>query len=419
MARNELWYIFELAKTLAASSGIPSDPPPEPLPSAPTHKKGKHAKPAAITATSTAAGSVPPSATGLAEEGPILPAGTYTTTHAAPPTRTDVEAAHTLELAIAAKQQALEDCSALIDAAVDELRLLSTASDQWSSDIHTLRLGAKGRGQWAIVPKPDFGRTAGHQTKTAMDVVIPYALDEAPAAVHARSLAAFDLDPRKAHILAFGARSYRRLRVMIRTGGTGGPRKTSKTFQDEGESERGVCAMMEAAQLETLDEELFNEIRAEALRLDSAMPEQQSIALPLGKEKITFQLYDTRESPSPTVPHSPVCDALLAYARLGLLHTYRRRKQRIIEFGPSGSSPHAASSILVPLVHIMQFYGACRAVSPTLDAFRSTLAKAGLETTLIERHAAAGNHEAVLAFLAARAKIDVLGTVYTMELAGW
>lgn len=420
-ARNELWYVFELAKTLAASAGMPSNPPPEPIPSAPAPKKGKHSKgPVSTTAVTPAAGSAAMSA----ETELILPAGTYSATPGAAPTRSDVDTALALEMAIAAKQQALDDCSALIDAAVDELRLLNSASDQWSSDIRALRLGDNGRGQWAIVPKPDFGGRAG-PNETAKDVVVPYALDEAPASLHASALAAFDLDPRKADVLQFGARSYRRLRVMLRTGGVGGPRTASTSYSAEGESGRGVRAMMEAAQLETLDEDLFNEIRAEAMRVDSAMIEQLSVALPIGDEKITFQLYDTREAPSPLAPQSPICDALLAHARIGILHTYRRRKQRVLE--PATPAPSAAAlapttppvSILVPLVHLVQFHGACRIVKPTLDMFRQTLSSAGLSTALVERHSAAGNPDAILALLSAKAKIDVLGAVYTLELADW
>jgi hypothetical protein len=357
-------------------------------------------------------------------EDPVLPAGTWSATCGEAPTRPDVETAHALELALAAKQQALDDCAALIDAAVDELRLVGAASKQWASDLDALRLGTRSRGQWALVPKPDFdfARGTAPATATSKDIVIPYALDEAPAPVRSRSLAAFDLDPRKAHKLTFSARSYLRFRVLVRTGGTGGPRTASRTYSASEEEGAGVRAIMEAAQLETLDEDLFAELRAEALRIESALIEQQSIALPLGKEKITFMLYDTREAPSPPAPHSPVCDALLAQARLGLLQTYRRRKQRLIDAvppqGAPGAPPQLATPIFLPLIHLMQYHGAIRTVAPTFETFCATLAGAGLETALVERHSAAANPEAVQAFLTARAKIDVLGVVYTLELPG-
>lgn len=281
-ARNELWWILELAKTLSSSANITADPPPEPVPSAPQRKKMPPPKVTAVPA--------PPVIPGAKtdEVPPILPPGTYSTTPAAAPERPSAQVAHELELALAAKAAALDDCAALIDAAVDELRLMNDAGGQWAADVRALRLGTAG-GQWAVVPKPDFGRTG----ESAKDVVIPYALDEAPAGLHARSLAAFDLDPRK-NAVAFGARSFLRMRVMFRTGGTGGLQTSSKPY-DANKEEEGVAVALAAAQLETVDEDLFNELRAEAIRLDVALVEPQNISLRIGKDKLSFQL--VRPSP--------------------------------------------------------------------------------------------------------------------------
>lgn len=306
-ARNELWWILELAKTLSASGAITSDPPPEPIPSAPA-RKGKMAPPKA--APVAAASAVPGAKTD--EVPPILPPGTYSTTPAAAPERPTAQAAHELELALAAKAAALDDCAALIDAAVDELRLMNDAGTRWSEDIRALRLGSNGgkaHGQWAVVPKPDFGRTG----ESAKDVVIPYALDEAPPALHARSLAAFDLDPRKASQIAFGARSFLRLRVLFRTGGTGGPQSASTPYDASKEavdaSAEDIAATLAAAQLETVDEDLFAELRKEAIRLDVALVEPQNISLRIGKDKLTFQLVCSLSAASLTavrLPHTAV-----------------------------------------------------------------------------------------------------------------
>jgi hypothetical protein len=279
LARNELWWILELAKTLASSATFTADPPPEPTAGlGPQRKKAPPPKPAAVP--------IPPLVPGAKtdEVPPILPPGTYSSTPAAAPERPPAVVAHELELALAAKAAALDDCAALIDAAVEELRLMNDAGTRWSAEIRALRLGEAGRGQWAVVPKPDFGRTG----ESAKDVVIPYALDEAPSSVHARSMAAFDLDPRK-DALAFGARSYYRLRVVFRTGGSGGPQTASRPY--DATTEGGAAAeALAAAQLETVDEELFNELRVEALRLDTALVEPQNISLRVGKDKLSFQL---------------------------------------------------------------------------------------------------------------------------------
>ncbi|CAK9786235.1 hypothetical protein CC85DRAFT_328422 [Cutaneotrichosporon oleaginosum] len=398
-ARNELWWVLELAKTLASSASFTADPPPEPIAAAgPQRKKAPPPK--------TAAAPAPPAPPGAKtdEVPPILPPGTYTTTPAAPPERPAAVVAHELELALAAKAAALDDCAALIDAAVDELRLMNEAGTRWAAEIRALRLGNEGRGQWAVVPKPDFGRTG----ESAKDVVIPYALDEAPSSVHARSMAAFDLDPRK-DALAFGARSYYRLRVVFRTGGSGGPQTASQPYDANAET-GGAAEMLAAAQLETVDEELFNELRVEALRLDVALVEPQNISLRVGKDKLSFQLYDSR-APHDDLPTSARCDALLAGARLGLLHKYQRRKQKLID------NPLVPSqSILFPLVNLLQFAAACRTVSPVLQGFADALSAAGRPTKLVARFSACESPDAVVGLLAARTKVDVLGAVYTLEI---
>lgn len=76
-----------------------------------------------------------------------------------------------------AKQIALNKCQGLIDGAVGELRLMAHAGDRFWKDIRNLKEGEGGRGKWAVVPKPDFGRVGGKGEK-AKDVIIPYAIDE-------------------------------------------------------------------------------------------------------------------------------------------------------------------------------------------------------------------------------------------------
>ncbi|GMK54229.1 hypothetical protein CspeluHIS016_0108150 [Cutaneotrichosporon spelunceum] len=398
-ARNELWWVLELAKTLSSSASFTADPPPEPISApGPQRKKAPLAKPVAAVVTTLAPGAK------TDEVPPILPPGTYSSTPAAAPERPAAVVAHELELALSEKAAALDECAALIDAAVDELRLMNDTGTRWASEIRALRLGEGGKGQWAVVPKPDFGRTG----ENAKDVVIPYALDEAPSSVHARSMAAFDLDPQKDN-LAFGARSYYRLRVMFRMGGTGGPQTASAPYNANNETGAAAEALA-AAQLETVDEELFSELRVEALRLDVALVEPQNISLRVGKDKLSFQLYDSRAPPD-DLPTTARCDALLAGARLGLLHKYQRRKQKLVD------NPLVPSqSILFPLVNVLQFAATCRTVGPMLHGFAEALKSAGRPAQLVERYSACEGPEAVVGLLAARSKVDVLGAVYTLEI---
>ena len=164
----------------------------------------------------------------------------------------------------------------MIDSAVEELQSMAKAGDRFWTQVMILRNGTRGRGQWAMVPKPDFGRVMA-QGERAKDVIIPYAVDEgmmelpclrladpliAPSALRARCLAAFDLDLRKMDSLTFGAREYCRLRVTYSDGISSSSSSLVAAAHEHGSDFSG---MMEAAQLEAFDEDLLNEVTAPAV----------------------------------------------------------------------------------------------------------------------------------------------------------
>lgn len=215
--------MLELAKTLAASSEYSIDPPEDPLAARDAQhahgkkqKRGPQPQKQQQQHTNAGRGSGPLNAaagpsssttasTSLAAqqsiEPPVLPPGTYTTTPASLTTGNQAHAADTysLQLAIAAKEQAVMECEALIDAAVDEMQGMSEAAEGFWASVRALQSGdpsagsvggaketgiSKGkgrqtgpRGQWALLPKPDFARVM-RDGDLARDVVIPYAVDE-------------------------------------------------------------------------------------------------------------------------------------------------------------------------------------------------------------------------------------------------
>lgn len=159
-ARNELWYALELAKTLGVSSNFTIDCPPAPGQS---QNKRRRPNPADPSESKT--------------EPPILPAGSYTATPSRLPDKTQQSRILDAELCLAAKHQALDDCTGLIDSAVEELEVMAEAGGRFWRDLRQLKDGRGGTGRWAVVPRPDFARTMG-EGENARDVVIPYAVDE-------------------------------------------------------------------------------------------------------------------------------------------------------------------------------------------------------------------------------------------------
>lgn len=82
-------------------------------------------------------------------------------------------------------------------------------------------------------------------------------------------------------------------------------------------------------------------------------------------------------------------------------------------------SPGPSQSMLFPLVNVLQFASMCRAVQTTLETFAAALVGSGHPSALVARYAPCDNPDAVASLLAARAKIDVLGAVYTLEIEEW
>ncbi|WVQ79555.1 hypothetical protein IAT38_001654 [Cryptococcus sp. DSM 104549] len=73
--------------------------------------------------------------------------------------------------------------------------LMTAAADRFWHDVRSLKVGARGRDQRTVIPRPDFGGTSASGEK-ANDVIIPYAIDKAPPkSTRARCLTGFDLDP--------------------------------------------------------------------------------------------------------------------------------------------------------------------------------------------------------------------------------
>ena len=165
-SRNELWYVLELAKSLSLSSSFTATAPPPPsfVPPARKNKQGKApAKEETKPRTS-------------ADDPPVLPPGTFSTVTSTPPPKPLVTQVLELETALATKQATLDQCDQMINTAVDELNTINAASEAFWSNIRALKDGSKGRGQWAVIPKPDFGNVAPGQK--AKDIIIPYAIDE-------------------------------------------------------------------------------------------------------------------------------------------------------------------------------------------------------------------------------------------------
>ncbi|WWC90150.1 uncharacterized protein L201_005083 [Kwoniella dendrophila CBS 6074] len=410
-ARNELWYVLELAKTLAASSSYTNQPPPAPNQQPETTSKKGKAKAAqkaneadTKTALAAAAASVP-------QEPPILPPGTFSLTPSSRPTKPTHAQVHELELVLAAKQQALDECSTLIDSAVSELQMMANAGDRFWKDVRKLKEGNNnGRGQWAVLPKPDFGRTTIDGEK-AKDIIVPYAVDEAPLATRTRCLAAFDLDPTKEDALTFGSRSFLRLKTTLKD--VSGAVVESSPVDSPPASD--VRAQMDAAQMEAFDEDLFGEIRYEGSQMSKSELEPRSVSLPIAGYTLGFELYDIRSSSQ--TPTSPLCDLIISSARLNLINLYRQRKTKLVS--PTFSDTNSAS-ILKHIVDALRYKQLCNTVDSAMKNFYHLFQTAGLDVVFDSRMITDSDEssETITNFLTGRSGADSLSGSYELDIPG-
>ncbi|OCF60104.1 hypothetical protein L486_02781 [Kwoniella mangroviensis CBS 10435] len=406
-ARNELWFVLELAKTLSVSSSFTHQPPPPPSqqPDA-GPKKGKQRPAKANEADVNTASGL---STSVPQEPPVLPPGTFSITPSTQPTKPPHTQVHELELILKSKQQALDECSALIDSAVSELQMMASAGDRFWRDIKSLKDGQNGRDQWAILPKPDFGRTMVEGEKSK-DIIIPYSVDEAPRATRSRCLAAFDLDPTKEDDLTFGSRSHLRLRTTLKDV-SGAVVGSSPVIVG---NSSGVRAQMEAAQMEAFDEDLFSVLRYEASQISKSELEPKSVSFPAAEYTLSFELYDTRTRSQ--IPTSPLCDLIVSSAQSNLLNLHRHRKSRLVS--PMSSST-ASPTLLKPIVHALRYRQLCNTINSTLSNFASIFETAGLEaSSTCQMIAGQSSSEAISEFLVGRSDTSKLSGTYRLDIPG-
>ncbi|WVR03136.1 hypothetical protein IAU60_000126 [Kwoniella sp. DSM 27419] len=405
-ARNELWFVLELAKTLAASSSFTSEPPLPPgqlSNTAQANRKGKAKSVGRQESDSKVAVSV-----SAPTEPPILPPGTYTTVPSYQTSKPSHAQVKDIELVLAAKQQALAECSALIDSAVGELQSMAAGGDRFWKDVKMLKQGYNGRGQWAVVPKPDFGRSMGEGEK-AKDIIIPYAIEESSRAQRARCLAAFDLDPKQEEALAFGARTHLRLRITLKDDSGSIVGSTHVVNQAHAD----VRMQMNDVQMEAFEEELFTEIRYEAGRMAHTEMSPRSVSVPAAEYTLAFELYDSRDTSS--VPSSPLCDLIGSAARLNMINLHRFRKAHAIGRSDPDMMP---SEIIHPIIQALQYRRLYRTIDVTLETLANTLRIAGVPADVTRQTSAVGSpDEMIQAFLTGRSGVDKLCVSFSLQIA--
>ncbi|WVQ72980.1 hypothetical protein IAR50_002543 [Cryptococcus sp. DSM 104548] len=379
-ARNELWFALELAKTLSVSSGYQSQPPPPPVTL--HQKKPPKTNPKSTTTTTTAP--QPAATSSIPTEPPILPPGTFTTIPSSLLSVPLHSTVNDLIQLIQARDSAVDQSLGLIDGAVEELELMGSAGDSFWHDVRGLREGHAGRGKWAVVPKPDFARTM-KDGERAKDVIIPYAIDEASASTRARCIAGFDLDPTIPTLLSFPARSYRRVRVLLKDLSSG----TVVSSEVEARDKAGdVREEMERAQMEAFDEDLFSQIRIEASTLDNAIIEPHQIQIQASSHTLIFQLYSPPSAPSPSptpsqqTPTSPLCTFLLGAARINLLSALRVQKQKLVSISTIAPSSEEREreqeGVVANLLEGIEFKGLWEGVQSAVECLRGAVEGAGV-----------------------------------------
>ena len=183
MARNEIWLVFELARTLVAAANQAAAE--KSASTGNVSKQGKGKKPGLsqnqlqtqVEKPAESQVEVKP-AEAEADANPLLlPIGSITTSTSVNPYQPLTKQVRDMQLALATQKQATLKCATMFEDAVKQMSDTNGRTESYWENVRRLRKGESNRGRWSLMAKPAFGVHA-KAASNARDLAIPYALDE-------------------------------------------------------------------------------------------------------------------------------------------------------------------------------------------------------------------------------------------------
>ena len=189
-----------------------------------------------------------------------------------------------------------------------------------------------------------------------------------------------------------------------------------------------VGEKMEEAQMESFDEELFNEVRlahhrlpapdsqlrAEVLKRANSTIEARSIQFDVGEQSLRFELVDTQKPQESTGEMSSTCDLLVLFARLSFLQALRGRKRRIVSKSAANSRPHL---LLSPIVQMLQYSRLAAQVVASLETLQRTLRTAGIDSRVVSQMSLSDPD--LINGILENGAVENLGGIITLDISGW
>lgn len=183
MARNEIWLVFELARTLVAAANQAAAEKPTPVVPETKPSKGKKQlqnqplEPGQPDTPTQAQPEIKPVDLEADSNPLLLPIGSITTSTSVNPYLPLAKQVRAMQLALATQKQATLKCATMFEEAVKQMSDTNRHMESYWESVQHLRNGEIGRGRWSLMAKPAFGVHA-KATSNARDLAIPYALDE-------------------------------------------------------------------------------------------------------------------------------------------------------------------------------------------------------------------------------------------------
>lgn len=129
--------------------------------------------------------------------------------------------------------------------------------------------------------------------------------------------------------------------------------------------------------------------------------------------------YDSRDPPLTPTTTSPLGDLIVLSARLSLSQLHQHRKQRFLAPSPVTTSP--LPSILLPIIHILDYLSTIRTARSSLVMLSDAFTKAQIRAAVIPR--LTGAEEADLGviggILTGEEETNKLGGTLSLEVQGW
>ncbi|KAF8639838.1 hypothetical protein AX17_001093 [Amanita inopinata Kibby_2008] len=294
------------------------------------------------------------------------------------------------QLTIGGKDEALRKAAEVFKIAADKMEGARQRGEKYWLDALKIR-----RANWRLVPaplplSPSVGKGAD---KTSKDFFVVYGLEESSPFFRRQAVARMATYANDCDSLVFLHRQHTRLRISVRSADTSEVHCQSRNVRVLS-SEANINGILQIAQQEIVEQEIFSLLVKEAANLPTALARVSErlifIDAAPGME-LQFELVDPDDfmpsSHSETNDAHAICDLIYYGLQILLLRRHNFLKTRrlgaaIMHEQPNITDISRVPPILQPVIDLLQYRVFCKRIRVEIDKMIQALANVDILSTL-------------------------------------